>query len=639
MACKCLFCCTILGLVGEGGMQQIGRYRIDGELGAGAQGEVFKAIDEKGQIVALKLLKPEFAGDVEVAGRFQRESRVALAIDHPNVVSAVDAGIENGRPWLAYTFVSGGDLEGHIRKHGKLSQAESLRLLRDIVAGLGALHTAGLVHRDIKPANVLLNSNGRAMITDHGLARSTCDARTQYTQTGTIVGSPAYMAPEQVEGSPLITVQADLYAAGVVFYEMLAGVIPFTGNNLIEVLNKQLESPIPDICQVVPGIDQGCARLLELFLAKKEKQRVSDPITAVEHIDALLKKLGMSEEDKTFIVAANALQETVDMSLSESAAPAVFPATLDDGGQIFPATLDETTAQSFPATLDEGTSFPATLDEGSAFPATLDEATVFPATLPEGESPNRFDAAGFQPTLMMETVCAEQSLTAVPDSARAGEARLRLAVSGPAGEQQVFIYAGTTLRMGRTGLDRTNAEVCLRLRPAQGNEQQIRRISGHHLTLTLSGDKATLIDEQSSGGTQIAGTAVVGTTALQQHNDIHVAGVVHIAVEHISAQNIHYTLPELGESDASAGALLVTRPENGSDHSYALITGSVAVSDLFSESGTEETPSAIVTLNDGLWLTGGELGLGKALALIPGVRFSINNHHLQVCALEPADQK
>lgn len=598
-------------------MQKIAAYTIERELGAGAQGEVFKAVHDNGQVVALKLLREEFAGDPEIAGRFQRESRVAQSVRHPNVVSALDAGVENGRPWLAYAFVSGGDLDALIKRSVRLPQVQALRLLKEIVSGLAALHEHGLVHRDIKPANILITEEGHAAITDHGLARSTSDARTQYTQTGAIVGSPAYMAPEQIEGFSEIDIRADLYASGIVFYEMLSGSIPFTGGHIVEILNKHLEVAPPNICQTVPGTHAQCADLLNLLLEKKVKKRIADPVAIIQKIDLIINALVQADAQATLMNP----DQTLDMNLSND-----FPSTMDADSQTFPMTLDQD--ESFPSTIDESAAdFPMTIDEQAAFPGTMD------ASAAGQEQENVVDV-----TLRMDESVADVALEASPDSGSSGSARLRLSMEH-AGEQcEMFVYAGDQMRMGRTGLDRSDAEVCLRIRPAAGNEDLIRKISGLHVTLGFEHNRTFVQDNKSSVGTTINGTALRPNVSefFTEPASLRVANVLDLEVNPIQSGNVRYIING-SSSNPETGGIYVTRPQNGSEHCYLLVNGSCA----FNEQWEPSTQGGLVLMNidGGLWLHHQGIANDHAIALVPGVRFTIGDYQVSAFPIQPSDQK
>src|ERR1044071_444994 len=194
-----------------------GRYRIAGLLGAGGMGEVYRAEDIKlDQTVALKFLPARLARDPVLLSRLHDEVRLGRQITHPNVCRIYDIAEADGAHFVAMEFVDGEDLSRLLRRIGRLAHDKAIDIARGIAAGLMAAHAKGILHRDLKPANVMLDSHGDARIMDFGLALAAGE------DDGTISGTPAYMAPEQVEGKPA-TVQSDLYALGLVMYELFTG--------------------------------------------------------------------------------------------------------------------------------------------------------------------------------------------------------------------------------------------------------------------------------------------------------------------------------------------------------------------------------------------------------------------------------
>jgi hypothetical protein len=205
----------------------IGRYQILGRLGAGGMGTVYKARDpDLGRTVALKVPRADMPGESRerLLERFQREARAAAQVWHPHVCPIYDVGEDAGRPFVVMAHVAGESLAQRLARAGRFDDpAEAIALVGPNLDALGAIHAHGIVHRDLKPANVLLDLGGRAVLTDFGLARPEGEAE-RLTSVGAVLGTPAYMAPEQAAGRPdLVGPWTDLYAAGVVLYEMLAG--------------------------------------------------------------------------------------------------------------------------------------------------------------------------------------------------------------------------------------------------------------------------------------------------------------------------------------------------------------------------------------------------------------------------------
>jgi serine/threonine protein kinase len=243
-----------------------------GVIGAGGMGVVFRAHEPAlDRVVALKAMLPALAASDLARKRFLREARLAAAIQHDHVVTVFLTGEDRGIPYLAMPFLRGESLEQRLLKHGRVPLAESLRIARQIAEGLGAIHELGLVHRDIKPANVFLEGeSSRVKILDFGLARAVSDAR--LTRDGTMVGSPAFMAPEQAAGQP-VDARADLFSLGCVLYQMLTGSLPFERDDVVAtLLAVRTEEPAP-----LTGVPGDVAGLVTRLLAKRPTDR---PATA-----------------------------------------------------------------------------------------------------------------------------------------------------------------------------------------------------------------------------------------------------------------------------------------------------------------------------------------------------------------------
>lgn len=257
-----------------------GAYRIEGRLGEGGMGVVYRAVHTTlGRPVALKVMRAEFASDREFAERFLREARTAAAISHPNVVAIHDAGELDGRLFMAFELVAGGDLASLLDRRGAaLPWNEALRLIDHCAAGIEALAKAGLVHRDLKPTNVFLAEDGRAKLGDFGLARSaTGDDR--MTNTGVGMGTPSYMSPEQAHGLGDIDQRSDLHALGGTLFTLLTRKPPYEGATAWVVVNKVCNDPPPDPRELNPAVPAGVAALVQTLMAKERAER---PQTATE---------------------------------------------------------------------------------------------------------------------------------------------------------------------------------------------------------------------------------------------------------------------------------------------------------------------------------------------------------------------
>jgi serine/threonine protein kinase len=269
---------------------RLGPYRVLAVLGQGGMGVVFRAEDpDLGRPVALKALLPALASTSSARQRFFREARAAAALKHPHVVTIFQVGEDRGAPFLAMELLDGESLDQRIQRNGRLPTPEVLRLGREIAEGLAAAHERGLIHRDIKPANIWLERGHsrkqwepHVKILDFGLARSQTDP-TQLTQSGTVLGTPAYMAPEQAEGKA-VDHRCDLFSLGCVLYRMCTGVLPFQGESTLAIMRAlALNDPAP-ACNLRDDVPRPLSDLVMRLLSKDPAAR---PATAREVADAL----------------------------------------------------------------------------------------------------------------------------------------------------------------------------------------------------------------------------------------------------------------------------------------------------------------------------------------------------------------
>ncbi|MDX6478082.1 MAG: eukaryotic-like serine/threonine-protein kinase [Gaiellaceae bacterium] len=237
------------------------RYRIEQPLGQGGMASVYLARDEElDRPVALKILADNLAGDATFRDRFEREARLAARLSHPNVVRVFDVGESEGRPFIVMEYVEGDTVADELARHGALPPARAVDLALQICSGLEAAHASGLVHRDVKPRNLLLRPDGVLKIADFGIARAA--ESTRLTEIGTILGTAAYLAPEQAEGLEA-TPAADLYSVGAVLYELLTGRVPYAATSLVELLAKQQAGPPAPIGGVPASLELAVVRCLD----------------------------------------------------------------------------------------------------------------------------------------------------------------------------------------------------------------------------------------------------------------------------------------------------------------------------------------------------------------------------------------
>ncbi len=229
-----------------------GRFRIEGLIGIGGMGVVYRAYDLSLDIdVALKLLRPELARRPEAFESFRRELLLARQVSSPHVVRIHDIAEDDGRWFISMDFIDGESLEGRLDRSNGLPVAQAMEITHGLLDGLAAAHQRGVVHRDLKPANVLINGEGHAYISDFGIARSL--GATGLTQTGMIVGTPEYLSPEQARGQT-VDGRSDLYAVGLILYEMLAGELPFSGGTPAETVMQRILRPPPSLAKARPDL-------------------------------------------------------------------------------------------------------------------------------------------------------------------------------------------------------------------------------------------------------------------------------------------------------------------------------------------------------------------------------------------------
>jgi serine/threonine-protein kinase len=254
-----------------------GDYAVDGLLGMGGMGKVYRATAADGTSVALKLVKEDYARDETFRRRFYREARIAQMVKHPNVVPVLDTGEHAGLPYMAQRFIKGESLDEKLKRDGPLDVATAVQVCTDVAAGLEALWAAGMVHRDVKPANILLDEAGQAYITDFGLAKDTQGSL--LTLPGQALGSMDYMAPEQIRGEA-VNAASDIYALGCVMYECMCGRPPFADVQGMRILWAHLQDEPPDPTSLRSDLPAAFARTLMVAMAKDPQQR---PATAGEY--------------------------------------------------------------------------------------------------------------------------------------------------------------------------------------------------------------------------------------------------------------------------------------------------------------------------------------------------------------------
>src|SRR5262245_55365242 len=290
-----------------------GRYRIVGLLGRGGMGEVYRADDLKlGQAVALKFLPRSIGDDTARRDRLYAEVRTARQVSHPNVCRVYDIGDDHGRHFLSMEYIDGEDLASLLKRIGYLPSGKALELARQLCLGLAAAHDKGVLHRDLKPANIMIDSRGRASITDFGLAIAT-----ETAEEGDLSGTPAYMSPEQLGGQPA-SVRSDVYALGLVLYEIYTGQPAFKSGTLEEL--RALKDQMPTApSNLTRDVDPVVEKVIQQCLDRDPRRRPDSPRMVARALpggDALAAALAAGETPSPELVAASGTHEGLKASVA-----------------------------------------------------------------------------------------------------------------------------------------------------------------------------------------------------------------------------------------------------------------------------------------------------------------------------------
>ena len=280
------------------------RYVLEEVVGQGGMSTVYKAHDSLlERYVALKVLHQQYNEDDDFVERFKREARSVAQLQHPNIVTVIDRGEEDGRQYIVFEFIDGENLKELVVRKGRLDVRDALEIAHEIAEGLAFAHENGLIHRDVKPQNVLLNGDGRAKVTDFGIARS-LDVEHGVTQTGTILGTSNYLAPEQATGQP-VDAHTDVYSLGIVLYEMITGELPFPGENFVAIAMMHIQQPSPNVLDVRGDVPLRVASMIDRALEKDPEHRFPTMGAFAAEIEASLAELDRGEDgDVTMVVPA-----------------------------------------------------------------------------------------------------------------------------------------------------------------------------------------------------------------------------------------------------------------------------------------------------------------------------------------------
>ena len=279
-----------------------GRYELEKLVGSGGMSNVFRAHDRLlERTVALKILHEQYTRDEDYVERFRREARAVAQLAHPNIVTVIDRGEQDGRQFIVFEYVDGQNLKD-LSARGPLEAHEAIRLTLQVARALSFAHGRGLVHRDVKPQNVLLNDDGQAKVTDFGIARS-LDVH-GVTQTGTVLGTSDYIAPEQARGLK-VDPKTDIYSLGAVLYELLTGEVPYSGDNFVAVAMRHVNEPPPSVLDHRPDCPLRLDLAIQRAMAKDPQDRFQSMDDFVVELEGCLGELdGRGDEGATMIVPA-----------------------------------------------------------------------------------------------------------------------------------------------------------------------------------------------------------------------------------------------------------------------------------------------------------------------------------------------
>ncbi|MGE5123962.1 MAG: serine/threonine-protein kinase, partial [Acidobacteriaceae bacterium] len=346
-------------------LKQIGRYDIKSLIGQGGMSAVYLGYDPRSQReVAIKVLPPYYSHADKFRERFEREAFTIALLEHPAIVPVYDMGEEDGQPYIVMRYMSGGSLADKL-KRGPILLRECVDMYLRLAPALDTAHSRGIVHRDVKPDNLLFDKYGNVFLSDFGLARLRETIGFANISDGSIMGTPAYMSPEQIQGDRQIDGRSDIYSLGVVLYHMLCGSVPFNGNTAASVMMMHLVNPVPQICAMNSSLPVSVQAVLDTAMAKNPDGRYQTASEFAKALESLVtgvhRKLSLSNSDsmptsrhgkrptlvyppKTAVTPANG---------TRMAAPAVtpvngFPMQAVASDQINPAVSSEVVTPAVP---------------------------------------------------------------------------------------------------------------------------------------------------------------------------------------------------------------------------------------------------------------------------------------------------
>ncbi|MCY3018716.1 MAG: protein kinase [Planctomycetota bacterium] len=271
------------------GPKKLGPYELLSKLGEGGMSAVYKArVQATGVEVALKVLPRRYSDDPMFLTRFEREARMGMELEHPNIVSTLDFGEVNGVHYIALEYVDGSSLDGLLKARNILTEREALVIVAKVAEALHHAAENGLVHRDVKPSNIMLSSQGEVKLSDFGLVKHTDPEVSKLTQSGLMVGTPHYISPEQARGDKDLDIRADIYSLGATLYHLVTGQTPFSGSSALVIITKHLKGELTPPDEINPALSEGCVAIIEKMMARERDDRYASPREMIDDIARVL---------------------------------------------------------------------------------------------------------------------------------------------------------------------------------------------------------------------------------------------------------------------------------------------------------------------------------------------------------------
>jgi len=293
----------LLGKVGELDVEQLGKYKLLKHLGRGGMGSVWLAMAPDKSKVAVKVLHSSFAGDRSLLTRFFREAQSAVSLEHKNIVHGVEVGESDGNYYFAMEYVEGASVQSMLDREGSIAPQRAAEIILEVAAALAYAHERNTIHRDIKPDNIMVTRGGHAKLADLGLARVTQEGLTQLTGTGTSMGTPMYMAPEQCSDAKRADARSDIYSLGATWYHMVVGRPPFTGSSALELMQKHTNEALQWPTSARTTLRKGVILTIQRMMAKRPEARIQTMREVIETIKEqclgerdIFKELGVKKE-------------------------------------------------------------------------------------------------------------------------------------------------------------------------------------------------------------------------------------------------------------------------------------------------------------------------------------------------------